>query len=163
MSTPWIAAFVVAIFIIAGLAFYAGKLLMQLKRQNQQRQQAELDHQAALHVHDKKVLDSVVIIVRAMKEEQCDISEGCWRLSVLLSSLKTSEALNQQFPAIFELYEKIKHMSILDDRKQLEKQQRMREDVERMKAEAELEHKIINDINLLHQYAVERISAITQQ
>ncbi|MEW6984350.1 DUF2489 domain-containing protein [Colwelliaceae bacterium 6471] len=163
MSTPWIAAFIVAIFIIAGLAFYAVKLLMQLKRQSQQRQQAELDRQAALHVHDKKVLGSVVIIVRAMKEEQCDISEGCWRLSVLLSSLKTSEALNQQFPAIFELYEKIKHMSILDDRKQLEKQQRMREDVERMKAEAELEHKIINDINLLHQYAVERISAITQQ
>lgn len=161
-SNPWFYAFVLGLLIIAGLAYYAGKLLMQLKQQKQQQEQAEHEHKLALHKHDKKVLDSVVIIVRAMKEEQCEFAEGCWRLSVLLDSLKTSEGLNLQFPAIFELYDKIKHLSILDERKQLAKKQRMKQDLERMKIETELRHQVSKDIELLHQYAVERISALTK-
>ena len=163
LSNPWFYALVLGAFIIAGLAYYAGKLLMQLRQQTQRQQQAEQEHKLALHLYDKKILDSVVIIVRAMKEEQCDYGEGCWRLSVLLDSLKTSEGLNLQFPAIFELYGKIKHLSILDDRKQLAKKQRMKQDLERMKIETELRHQITRDIELLHQYAVERISALTEQ
>ena len=156
MPTPWLIAISLAVIIIAALAFYAGKLLRQLKQQTQRQQEAEEKHQAALNKHDAKVLDSVIIIVRAMKEEQCDYSEGCWRLSVLLDSLKKSSELDQQFPAIFELYNRIKHLTILDERKKLAKQQRMKQDLERMKAEAELRHEISRDLELLHQYATER-------
>ena len=101
-----------------------------------------------------------MIIVRAMKAEQCDFSEGCWRLSVLLDSLKTSEEIAQQFPAIFELYNRIKALSILDSRKELPKKERMEEDLQRIKAEAELHTEIEKDLVLLHQYALERISVL---
>ncbi|NQY63195.1 MAG: DUF2489 domain-containing protein [Alteromonadaceae bacterium] len=161
MLNVWLIAILVGIIIISSLAFYAGKLLMQLKQQKQAQQQTEQAHQSALKMHDKKVLDSVVIIARAMKEEQCDVSEGCWRLSVLLNSLKTSKQLEQEFPAIFGLYGKIKHLSIAGKRKELVKKQRMQQDLERIKLEAEYSSQVRKDIDLLHQYAVERISVLT--
>jgi len=160
-SNIWFYLIVIAVVIVFGLAFYAGTLLMKLKQQKIDQQQAKLNQQQSLYTHDKKVLDSVIIIVRAMKEEQCDISEGCWRLAVLLDSLKTSQDLNREFPAIFELYSAIKHMPILAERKKLEKQKRMKLDFDRMKIEADLSPAIFENLNLLHNYAVERVSAIS--
>ena len=160
MSEYWLIALVLAVIIIASLAFYAGKLLKQLSAQKQAQQQAELAHQQALAKHDQNVLASVKIIVRAMQEEQCDFSEGCWRLSVLLDSLKLSSELAQQFPAIFKLYNEIKHLSILDNRKKLEKKQRMKEDYQRMTLEAQLHSKIVSDLDLLQQYTTERMAIL---
>jgi len=161
MTEYWPYLLAIAVIIVAGLAFYAGKLLMQLKQQKIAQQQAEQERQSALKVHDKKVLDSVVIIVRAMKEEQCDLSEGCWRLSVLLDSLKTSSQLDQEFPAIFEMYNAIKHMPILEERKELAKRDRMKLDLERAKVEARLSGDIFLNLDSLHQYANERLSVIS--
>jgi len=160
MNEYWLAALVVAVIIIASLAFYAGKLLKQLSAQKKAQQQAELAHQQALAKHDHKVLASVKIIVRAMQEEQCDFSEGCWRLSVLLDSLKLSSELSQQFPAIYKLYNEIKHLSILEDRKQLDKKQRMKQDYQRITLEAQYHSKIVSDLDLLQQYTTERMAIL---
>ncbi len=160
MNEYWFVALVVAVIIIAGLAFYAGKLLKQLSAQKQAQQQTDLAHQQALAKHDHNVLASVKIIVRAMQEEQCDFSEGCWRLSILLDSLKLSSELAEQFPAIFKLYNEIRHLSILDDRKKLEKKQRMKQDYQRMTLEAQLHSEIVLDLDLLQQYTTERMSIL---
>ncbi|MBA6252623.1 DUF2489 domain-containing protein [Colwellia sp. MB3u-55] len=159
-STPWIYVVVGGVMIIAALVFYAVKLLSQLKAQTAKIKQAEQDKKIALAKHDSKILSSVVIIAHAMKEEQCDIAEGCWRLSVLLDSLKLSSGLSAEFPAVFELYDKIKHMPILDARKKLAKNERMKLDFERMKAESDLSAQIKIDVTSLHQYAQERMSAL---
>ena len=103
MNEYWLIAIVVATIIIASLAFYAGTLLKQLSAQKKDQQQAALAQQQALAKHDLKVFSSAKIIVKAMQEEQCDFSEGCWRLSVLLDSLKLSSELSQQFPAVYKL------------------------------------------------------------
>ena len=103
-------------------------------------------------------MQSVLIIVKAMQEEQCDYSEGCWRLSVLLDSLKLSSQMENEFPAIFNLYNQIKHLSILDERKQMAKRDRMKQDVERMKIEAECYDEISKSLPLLHQYTSERLA-----
>ncbi len=161
MNNYWIVAIVAAVIIISALAFYAGKLLKQVALQKRQQEQAAIAQQLALQQHDKKVLDSVLIITRAMQEKQCDFSEGCWRLSVLLDSLKLTSQLDQKFPAIFELYNEIKHLSILDNRKQLAKKQRMKEDYQRMTTEARLYDNIVIDIDSLHQYTTEQINSLS--
>ncbi len=161
MSNIWLYALVLAVVVIAALAFYAGSLLRQVAKQKQHQQQAELAQQSALASHDHKVLASVLLITRAMKEEQCDFSEGCWRLSVLLDSLKTTSGLEQQFPAIFKLYNKIKHLTILDERKQLPKQQRMKEDFQRITLEQQLHEEIVADLDLLQQYTSQRMSILS--
>jgi len=146
---------VIALVIIIPLAVYAGSLLSQLNKQNQKQAIVEQEKQAALKKHDTKIFNSVVIIVKA-----CDISEGCWRLSVLLDSLKLSSELHTLFPAIYELYNAIKHMPILEERKKLAKKERMKLDFERMKLEADLTSKIHRDLEQLHQYVQERLSVI---
>lgn len=160
MDSYWLYAIILAIVIIAALSFYASKLLQQLAKQKQMQQQAELARQQGLALHDHKVFASVLIITRAMKEEQCDFSEGCWRLSVLLTSLKMSSELELQFPSIFKLYNEIKHLSILDGRKQLDKSQRMKQDYQRMTIEAQLHSEIVIELDLLQQYTIERMSIL---
>jgi len=159
----WLELIVIGGFIITALAFYAGMLLKQVNQQKKAQESAQKMQQQNLYAHDKKILDSVVIIVRAMKEEQCELSEGCWRLSVLLDSLKTSHELATEFPSIFELYNAIKHMPILEERKKLQKRERMKLDLDRMKAETQLQPSIHQDIERLHQYANERISTLNEQ
>lgn len=160
MDTYWVFAIILAVVIVAALSFYAAKLLRQLAQQKKQQAEAELSRQQGLSEHDHKVFESVLIITRAMKEEQCDMSEGCWRLSVLLTSLKLSTEISQQFPAIFKLYDEIKHHSILDDRKKLTKKLRMKQDYQRMTVEAELHDDIVKDLDLLQQYTMERMSIL---
>lgn len=160
MNEYWLVASALAAMIIVSLAFYAGKLLKQLSTQKKTEQKIALAQQQALAKHDQKIFASVKIIVRAMQEEQCDFSEGCWRLSVLLDSLKLSNELAQQFPAIFQLYNEIKHLSILDNRKQLDKKQRMKQDYQRMTIEAQLHSKIVSDLDLLQQYTTERMTIL---
>ena len=162
MSTFWLSMTVFAVIIVFVLAIYAFKLLRQLKLQTQQQENAEIERQKRLKEHDNKVLSSVIIIVRAMKEEQCDIAEGCWRLSVLLDSLKLSKQLDQEFPAIFKLYQSINHMPILEERKKLTKQERMKLDLERMKIESELADDVKANLVILHQYAQERTTALSE-
>jgi len=142
--------------IIFGLAFYAGKLLTQLKAQRQAQEKAQQESIKQLATHDTKVLNSVEVIVRAMKEEQCEFAEGAWRLSVLISSLKLTDNMLVQFPAIVELYESIQHHAILDDRKQLPKKERMKQDVERMQVEAKLSAQISQELEKLHELIINK-------
>lgn len=162
LSSPWFYLSLVGVAIIIGLSIYAGRLLSQVKQQQRAQAEAERDKQQALKKHDSKVLKSVTIIVKAMQEQQCDLSEGCWRLSVLLESLKLSSDLSSQFPAVFELYSRIQALDILDARKALKKKDRMKQDLVRMKAESELSDKIDADLILLAQYSQERLSALSE-
>lgn len=153
MSLMWTLILVVGIAIIAALAFYAGNLLSRLKQQNIDSEKAEQEATKALQVHDGKALDSVIIIARAMLEGQCDLSEGCWRLCVLLESLRLSSDLELRFPPIYELYHLIKHMPILEERKKLAKKERMALDLERMKAESRLNDSILKAVADVLEYA----------
>ncbi len=161
MSDFWLYALLLGTVIVVFLAFYAGKLLKQVAQQKEQQQQAQLEQQQALNKHDKKVLDSVLLITRAMQQEQCEFDEGCWRLSVLLLSLKTVTGLPEKFPAIFGLYDEIKDLAILDARKALEKRERMREDYKRMTALAQMHEGVITDLDSLHQFTTEKLAFLT--
>lgn len=160
LMSPWPYLILLGLVIIVVLAAYARRLLLQVKAQEVAAKKAKEAVQLKHNAHDSKIIKSVQIITRAMQAEQCDYSEGCWRLCVLLDSLKLSNSLDQQFPAIFELYNKIKHMQILDARKELAKRDRMKQDMERMKVEASLSAAISEDLSALLQYSQERLSVL---
>ena len=160
MSDFWFYALVLATLIVIALAFYAGKLLKQLTEQKNQQAQQKLAQQQALKKHDKKILDSVLLITRAMQAQQCEFDEGCWRLSVLLSSLKTLTGLSTKFPNIYALYDEIKELAILDARKQLTKKQRMREDYKRMTALNTMHDDVVTDLTNLHKFTTEQLASL---
>ena len=74
LSNPWIYLALFGIVIIGVLAAVATKLLRQLKQQTFEQEQKKTAQKQALQQHDKKIIASVIIIVRAMKEQQCDLS-----------------------------------------------------------------------------------------
>ncbi|GLX80792.1 hypothetical protein theurythT_02440 [Thalassotalea eurytherma] len=159
-STMTIVLMLAALLIILALSVYAGRLLWLVKKQRIEQEEKKVAQQKALASHDTKILQSVLIIVKAMQEEQCDYSEGCWRLSVLLDSLKLSTQMENEFPAIFNLYKQIKHLSILDERKQMAKRDRMKQDLERMKVEAQCLEGVSTTLPLLRQYTTERLAVL---
>lgn len=161
-TNTWLILVALGALLILALATYAGKLLMQLKQQNLAQAKSRQERHAQLQVHDRKVLDSLLIIVKAMKQQQCEYSEGAWRLTVLMDSLKLTPTMSAKFPAIVELYQSIKHHAILAERKELPKQQRMKQDVERMRAEAKLTEQISLELDSLYETATAQRASISE-
>jgi hypothetical protein len=99
-----------------------------------------------------------------MIQKQCELSEGCWRLSMLMNSLTDHIIeLNDKFPAIFKLYSDISHMPILEARKALTKQQKLAFDLERMGVEQALEADVYVDLELLLPFAESLKKQLTKQ
>ncbi|WP_016957003.1 DUF2489 domain-containing protein [Catenovulum agarivorans] len=142
MSVVTIILITLALLILAGLSFYAGKLLMQVK---QQQQQAEQQKQKIKTDRDNRLIESIQTISHAMESEQCEISEGALRLAVLFDHLSNAQQINypKKYPAIHALNDKIKHFAILEERKKLEKKERMRQDFQRLQAEAEYKELVL--------------------
>lgn len=135
---------VVGLLVIAALAYYAGRLLGQLKRQNQRRDQALAKRNERLH-------ESIVTIAKAMDQGQCPLSEGALRLAVLLDLRVESLQMNYavRYPALHDMYERIKHMPTHEARQQFPKQEIRKMDREREGYEQELEAVILTDVRQL--------------
>ncbi|MFZ7223041.1 DUF2489 domain-containing protein [Avibacterium avium] len=127
------------LLIIVGMAAYAVKLLRALKSQNQALENARL-------ARVKRLKESIEIIARAMQNGDCNLSEGVIRLKMLLDPLGIKIT---SYPAMGELYEVVKEMPTHQARKELKKNERMRLDLTRESAEAELESKILLELDQL--------------
>ncbi|MEI5639853.1 MULTISPECIES: DUF2489 domain-containing protein [unclassified Pseudoalteromonas] len=151
MNSAWIVALIVGALIIAGLAFYAGKLLWQLKVQKEviakYREKKAQELEESRQARNGKIADSVNLIARAMKEKQCEYSEGCLRVWVLISQYSFDEEvdLQQAYPGVFKMYEEVKEMPTHEARKKYSKKEIFKMDSQRWRAEERLEQEILAD------------------
>ncbi|UXN36844.1 DUF2489 domain-containing protein [Avibacterium paragallinarum] len=127
------------LLIIVGMSAYAVKLLRTLKSQKQALENARVERV-------KRLKESIEIIARAMQNGDCNLSEGVIRLKMLLDPLGIKIA---SYPAMGELYEVVKEMPTHQARTALKKNERMRLDLTRESAEAELEAKITLELDQL--------------
>lgn len=151
MSTIWIVLLILGCIIIAGLAFYAGKLLQQVKQQHlRQQQEAELQQQK---LTEKKLYlqESIVLISRAMLEQQCEFSEGALRLWVLLDHWPQADKPDpiQSYPGLYQMYLVVKDMPTHQARKEQDKKLTRQQDKLRQQAEIDLKAVIEADVQLL--------------
>ncbi|ASJ98410.1 MULTISPECIES: DUF2489 domain-containing protein [Shewanella] len=140
---------IIGALIILGLGGYALHLLLKLKKQTQQQAAQLAAQQAASEAREKELLGNIHYIAAAMLEERCELSEGVMRIGKLFEILGQSEQVQHQYPAFFKHFDIIKTHPIMEQRKALEKQQRMKLDFERMKSEAALEVEITEEAKLL--------------
>ena len=140
-----------AAVIVAALAFYAGKLLWQLQQQTKQRQQDELQYQQKLADKRRYLTDSIILICRAMLEQQCELSEGALRVWVLLDHLQPDRQPDPvlSYPGLHQMYQVVKDMPTHEARKQQTKQQLFQQDKIRLNAEQELKRAILADSKAL--------------
>lgn len=138
----WAIAALVGTLVVIGLAFYAGKLLFMLKAQKQK-------EQAFLADHNEKLLKSIRIIAASMLEEQCDFSEGAIRIRVLTDHLLPYKSYQEQFPALFDLYDRVKDMPTHEARNNMDKKERRQQDRQREAWERELAAAIKEEARVL--------------
>lgn len=153
MDTSVLIAIIVGAVIIAGLAFYAGTLLWRVQQQRlaQQQQAAQLQQQKA-----EKALylrDSIILICKAMREEQCELSEGSLRLWVLLDHLVPERTPDPvlSYPGLHQMYQVVKDMPTHQARKAQDKALTRQQDKVRLKAEQDLKDVIQADVVALLQ------------
>ena len=98
MTFNWVLATVAAVLILAGLSFYLGRLLWLLKQQ-------QLERQKLVDAKNADLTQSIVLIAKAMREEQCELSEGALRIWVLLDHLQLANKPDavQAYPGLFKI------------------------------------------------------------
>ena len=155
MATEWIIALVIGALIIAGLSFYAGKLIWQVKAQNEliakKRAEHEAEQKKKRQERNAKLADSINLIAKAMNQKQCEYSEGCLRIWVLISQYGFEKEVNLEeiYPGIHQMYEVVKDMPTHDARKKYSKKEIFKMDTERWRAEELLEKDILKDCEQL--------------
>lgn len=127
---------ILAVLVLLSMAGYALHLFLKLRKQKQFFQQAQ-------NVRMLNITESVEIIAKAMLNGQCDLSEGVLRLKPLLDVVGHKLSL---YPAMWELYQVVESMPILDARKNLKRNERMKLDLEREAKELELEEQIKTEL-----------------
>lgn len=139
----WIIA-IVGIVIIVALGWYAATLLLRLRTQTQVRE-------AAVQKRVDRIDESIITIAKAMQQEQCPLSEGCLRIVVLLDH--RPEAVDydysNDYPAMHDMYEKIKHMPTHESRKKFPKKKVKEMDDEREGYEKSMRDIILADVDKL--------------
>ena len=130
---------VIALFFLTGLSLYGILLLKQLKVQKELIAKAKNNRVIRLK-------ESIDIIARAMQSGECNLSEGVIRLTMLLMPFGKNLST---YPAMANLYEVVRDMPTHDDRKLLEKRERMRLDLERESAEVQFEKDIKQELYIL--------------
>lgn len=128
--TIWL-LLILAVTIIIGLSFYAAKLLLQLKKQqNEEKTQTD--------ARNTNLAQSIDTIAMAMLQGQCDYSEGTIRICVLLDHLRPNPPIDfiQTYPQMFTFYDQIKEFDTHEKRNTLPKNERMKQDVQRLQHEA---------------------------
>ena len=141
----------IAILIILGLGFYAGKLMFQLKAQNDK--QTKMRHERI-----DNIMVSVHTIAMAVAQQQCEISEGVIRLTNLLDALPILPVPDfaSEYPAIYALHDEIAQFATLEKRAALTKKERREQDKAREAIEAQYESKIIREVERLQKFQPHR-------
>ncbi|MFA9488260.1 MULTISPECIES: DUF2489 domain-containing protein [unclassified Mannheimia] len=130
---------VLAALILISMAGYAIHLMLKLKLQKKREQELIEQAKEAQKARYLRILESLEVIAKAMLTEQCDFSEGVLRLKPLLDVLGKKLS---HYSAMWALYEVVENMPILDERKNLKRNERMKLDLERELKEVELEAEI---------------------
>jgi len=120
----------VGLAIIAGLSYVAWRELKKVAELDAAKAKKDQERRAHLQM-------SVDAIARAVIAEQCDVSEGALRLKPLLDATDPSWTDRSDLRAILTLAEALADQPIKEARKALEKQERMRLDLARMRLEAD--------------------------
>ncbi|MFY2510172.1 DUF2489 domain-containing protein [Vibrio pectenicida] len=134
--------------IIFTLALYAGYLLLQLKKQKGLQQQHT---KLAIDKRNANIFENVRILCMAGIQGQCDLSEISIRVYNIMDYVQGEERVDfdKEFPATAELYYIVKDMARSEDRQQLVKKERMKQNLARHKAESRLEQTIIEELKQL--------------
>lgn len=141
-----------AVLLIISLSSYAGYLLLKLRQQTLRQQQNKQSQQTWIRERNATLAKHIDSICQTGLAKQCDLSEISIRICELGQHIQgCGNRINfeQDYPALFELYQLTKGMARAEDRSNIPRKERMAQDLTRMKAESRLESAIMNEMENL--------------
>jgi len=135
--------------IILLLSAYAANLLLKVRQQTRNQQALLMAQQADAAAKKKALQGDIHYIAVAMLEDRCELSEGVMRIGKLFGLLNLTQEVDSHYPSLFKHFDIIEKHPIMDARKALDKQARMKLDLARMKSEAALEALILEEVQQL--------------
>ncbi|MBM7072571.1 DUF2489 domain-containing protein [Shewanella sp. 202IG2-18] len=151
------ALFIVGFIIIVSLTAYATKLMLQLRKQTQAKEQLKQQKHEQAKAKKESILEDVRYIAAAMLEDRCELSEGVVRIARLFEVISLTEQVNVRYPMLYQHFEVIRKHPIMEHRKALQKRERMQLDMQRMKSEAALEAEILKEAESLQHFKLETV------
>lgn len=142
----------IGVLLIVGLSWFIYRMVKKERQQKADRiaQLTEIENKA--QEQRDYLVESVRVISLAIRDDQCEMAEGCIRLKVLLDHLAPTLHQHEDFSIINEMFEATKHMPILDEWKKLKLRQRFELTVERENLEKEHRDAILNAATKLAEY-----------
>lgn len=140
-------AFAILIPLLGYAVFLQYRTLLDLKN----RREAEVENKkAAFKERQASLKESIRIISMATLQKQCEISEACLRLANLLPHYRGVKHRDEQFNALFGMYDEIKHLKTLAARNEMKAAHRHEEDKVRYRAEEKYEKEILEICQILY-------------
>ena len=154
----WPLLTIIAFVIVVGLSAYATFLLLKLRKQSQAKAKAKQEYQQQMKAKQESVVEDIRYIAAAMLEERCELSEGVVRIARLFEVAMLTERVSSHYPNLYAHFDCIREHPIMEQRKALEKQERMKLDLVRMKSEAALEAPILKEAKQLQHFELAKFS-----
>lgn len=141
-----------AIVIVVALSAVAAYYLIQLKRvKKAQAKQIQINKEA-WQKHRDELAGDLRFIANAMLQGQCEITEGCLRLKVLMDRLDDELQHKPEFKTIQAHFAQTINMPTHEAYKALSKQEQFKLDKTRYNLEAQNKEQILIEVKTLAEY-----------
>ncbi len=141
-----------ALIIIAALSGVAVYYLWQVKKQNEQLKQQQAEQKKAWREKKEELAKDIKFIAQAMVQEQCEITEGCLRIKVLMDHLDTDLQHKPEFKTIQHMFSLTSSMPTHQAYKALSPKERFKLDNQRYRYEDEHRDNVLAEAKQLMQY-----------
>ncbi len=152
-TTVWLGIAAAIIAVLTAVAAYYLVLLYKKKRSDQQKEEVV---RGALAERRGRNRDSIVILARAVIDDQVSLTEASIRINALLPSLSLDEKRQEELRVFQQLAEATAHIPILERWKALPRKEKQAYDKEREAIEANYQDFVLSaakhivDSDILH-------------
>ncbi len=143
------ALILIAAAIIISLSTVAGYYLLKLKKVKQQQNQQAQENQQAWIDKQEELASDIRFIANSMLQKQCEITEGCLRLKVLMDRLDENLQHQAEFKTIQLHYQQTSNMPHHHAYKALTKKQQFKQDQLRFQLEEQHRSQVLIEAKLL--------------
>jgi hypothetical protein len=145
------------VLILCYIAFY---LWFKVYQQKQKELEIAKTLDQNLTKKREKLSQDIRFIAQAMLSNQCEMTEGCMRLKVLLDLIDQRYTHHPKLQQLQAFYNLVSHFPTHQAYKALTKAERLRFDAERFALEAQHKESVFHDIESLNSFTLDWIDEI---
>lgn len=149
---------IIAVLILIALSATAAYYLLKLRKVKQQQNKQIQENQAAWQAHQDELASDLRFIANAMLQGQCEITEGCMRIKVLMDRLDDQLQYQDEFKTIQKHFAQTAHMPTHKAYQALSKQEQFKLDKQRFTLEEANKAQVLVEVKTLSEYKFRHVS-----